>query len=146
MYWKRLRQSVCHTSECRMSYSPQCPSLLNGWHSQTAERPFGVLGYPLVADGQARLPATTGRASVPKSGRIFSGCTLLTCSFRLNMPQCTRSKNGKQRRFRAITGIFSHFSYKFIPPLVFFLLWASYTLPARRICIQSLRPYRLNSM
>lgn len=99
MHWKRLRQSVCHTSECRMSYSPQCPSLLNGWHSQTAERPFGVLGYPLVADGQARLPATTGRASVPELGRIFSGCTLLTCSFRLNMPQCTRSKMGNKDVF-----------------------------------------------
>ncbi|MFS2963879.1 hypothetical protein [Phocaeicola dorei] len=57
MHWKRLRQSVCHTSECRMSYSPQCPSLLNGWHSQTAERPFGVLGYP--------LPLFRGRRASP---------------------------------------------------------------------------------
>lgn len=40
--------------ECRMSYSPQCPSLLNGWHTQTAERLFGVLGSPemnFVANG-----------------------------------------------------------------------------------------------
>ena len=25
-----------------------CPSLLNGWHSQTAERLFGVLGFSIL--------------------------------------------------------------------------------------------------
>ena len=146
MHWKRLRQSVCQTSECRMSYSPQCPSLLNGWHSQTAEKLFGVLGSPSVADGQARLPATTGRASVPESGRIFSGCTLLTCSFRFDMPQCTRSKTGNKDVFGRLRA-FSPISRKcFIPPLVFFLLRAFYPLPIRRICIQSLWSYSLNSM
>lgn len=97
--WKRLHQSVCHSPEYRMSYSPQCPSLLNGWHSLTDERLFGVLGSLLVADGQARLHATTGRVSVPEPGRIFSGCTLLTCGFRVDMPQCTRSKTGNKDVF-----------------------------------------------
>ena len=57
------------------------------------------LGSPSVADGQARLHATTGRVSVPESGRIFSGCTFLTCSFWVDMPQCARSGTGNKDVF-----------------------------------------------
>ncbi|MCE9260189.1 hypothetical protein K0G60_22550 [Bacteroides fragilis] len=82
-----------------MSYSPKYPSLLNGWHSLTDGRLFGELGSLSMADGQARLHATTGRVSVPESGQIFSGCTLLTCSFRVDMSQCARSRTGNKDVF-----------------------------------------------
>lgn len=85
-----------------MSYSSQCPSLLNGWHSLTDERLFGVLGSPLVAGGQARLHATTGKVSVPESGRIFFGYTLFTCSFRVDMPQCARSRTENKDVFERL--------------------------------------------
>lgn len=120
--------------ECRMSYTPQSPSLLNGWHSQTTERLFGVLGSPkgLTTDRRASPPVAYNRQNARDEKNGFSPVIHSLHAVSGSIRHHTPSRERKTRTFLGDYGLFLPLLVQFTLCFVFFFLRASYPLSAHR--------------